>query len=303
MSANVKPILRPPRGTHADATAFTLIELLVVIAVIAILAALLLPALTQAKQKAIKTSCLVNQKQIGMAFQLYSHDNSDAIAGYANGDWTFIGGGYWTAPGGMAGLQSWLASHTAEQDEAAMRDILRTNNLLYAYAPNPAAFHCPADPRIRLTPQPPDNVGWAYDSYSKTENLGGMIRFPDTSSGGYWGAPATYLKLVSIQAPSLTFAFIEDMDARGFNHGTWEVDWGLVGSPGFWGDPPAMTHGNANTFAFADGHVESHKWRDGGIINAGLKACRGVPQGDSWGAASGPDYDFVFQHYRFPGWP
>jgi prepilin-type N-terminal cleavage/methylation domain-containing protein len=57
--------------------AFTLIELLVVIAIIAILAALLLPALKSAKEKAMRTACCNDLKQLGLALNMYLTDNGD----------------------------------------------------------------------------------------------------------------------------------------------------------------------------------------------------------------------------------
>jgi prepilin-type N-terminal cleavage/methylation domain-containing protein/prepilin-type processing-associated H-X9-DG protein len=106
--------------------AFTLIELLVVIAIIAILAAILFPVFAQAREKARQTTCLSNEKQLGLALAMYTQDY-DEILPHSQIFQSATG-----RPGGP---------------------IASFHQLMVAYTRNEAFHTCPSDP----SPQPPWN--------------------------------------------------------------------------------------------------------------------------------------------------
>ena len=144
------------------------------------------------------------------------------------------------------------------------------------------------------------------DSYSKPNGIAGEMNAGGT--GSMWGNLQTYTTLAPIRMPADTFAFKEDCDSRGFCYGTWVVTWNMHAAmfghqQSFtWVDPLPMYHGDVSTAAFVDRHAEYHKWRDGKLVSYGLAVANGGPLMPPNPPTPGPDYDYIYFGYRFPGW-
>jgi prepilin-type N-terminal cleavage/methylation domain-containing protein len=247
------------RRAIRPALAFTLIELLVVIAIIAILAAMLLPTLAHAKTSAQITSCLNNNRQLVLAWTMYSHDNADRLAVNSDQSLPYNGTASWI--GGVSPDNGWLDWTTDENNTNYQWLTQAPNHALLGYlvANSVRVFACPVNGAFLSPAQRAKGWQGRCRSCAMDGAVGdGQVYSGLTYFSTFWKAKK--MSNLIYPGPSRSW-LITDEHPDSIDDGILYTSWTYTSGTGEFNELPGGQHNGACGIGMCDGSSIMHKWQ------------------------------------------
>jgi len=185
------------------------------------------------RQRAREAVCLSNVRQLSQAWLTYSQDNDGKLVS------------------GQTGRGNWVDRSMSGNSKEQKLDAIR-RGLLFPYVGDVRIYRCPAQEAQK------DPNWFCLRSFAIAGGANGEV----------WHSYIRVTEYTELENPAVRYIFLEEPEVRGTLPGSWQMN----PNTRTWVDPVAMWHDRKTTLGLADGHVETHTWRDRSFIDWNLQA-------------------------------